>query len=183
MGILLAFAPFIIFALIDRIGGPTAGLVAGALVSLALLLRDLLTHSRSPKILEIGTSVLFCGLAGYALLKGIAFSVIGVRLWVDSGLLLLVLGSIASGQPFTLQYAREQVPPEFWNSPQFKRTNFIISGVWALAFATMVVAELALLYVPTLTPKIGIISIIIALVCAVKFTSWYPTQIQTPKGD
>src|SRR3712207_3880598 len=40
MGILLAFAPFIAFALVDRLAGPTEGLIAGAAVSAALLLRD-----------------------------------------------------------------------------------------------------------------------------------------------
>jgi hypothetical protein len=40
MGILLAFAPFIAFALVDRLIGATEGLIAGAAVSAALLLRD-----------------------------------------------------------------------------------------------------------------------------------------------
>ena len=36
MGILLGFAPFIAFAILDWVMGPTQGLIAGALVSLAL---------------------------------------------------------------------------------------------------------------------------------------------------
>jgi hypothetical protein len=40
----------------------------------------------------------------------------------------------------------------------------------------MVIAELVLLYIPALHPRIGIIAIIIALVGAVKFTSWYPNR-------
>ena len=68
MNLLLAFAPFLAFAVIDRLVGVTEGLVAGALISLAFLLRDLLTPGRSPKVLEIGTLLLFGGLALYALL-------------------------------------------------------------------------------------------------------------------
>ena len=176
MGILLAFAPFIVFALVDRIASPTAGLIAGALVSAALLLRDLLTPGRAAKILEVGTVVLFGGLALYAVFGGAALSVIGVRLLVDSGLLLIVLGSIAVRQPFTLQYAREQIAPELWDNPKFIRTNYIITGVWALAFFMMVLAELALLYVPGLPPRAGVVAIILALVGAVKFTGWYPER-------
>ncbi len=129
-----------------------------------------MTPGRAPKILEVGTVVLFGGLALYAIFGGTTLSVIGVRLLVDSGLLLIVLGSMAVRQPFTLQYAREQVAPELWESPTFIRTNYIITGVWALAFAVMVIAELALLYVPDLPPRAGIIAIVIALVGAVKFT-------------
>ncbi len=176
MGILLAFAPFIVFAVVDRIATPSAGLIAGALVSAALLLRDIVTPGRAPKILEVGTFVLFGSLALYAIFGGAALSVIGVRLLVDSGLLLIVLGSMAVRQPFTLQYAREQVPAELWDTPAFIRTNYIITGVWALAFAVMVIAELALLYVPDLPPRAGIIAIVIALVGAVKFTGWYPER-------
>jgi len=176
MGMLLAFAPFIVFAIVDRIASPTAGLIAGALVSIALLLRDLLTPNRAPKILEIGTVVLFGGLALYAVTSGAALSVIGVRLLVDFGLLLIVLCSMALRKPFTLQYAREQVAPELWESPEFIRTNYVITGVWALAFVVMVIAELALLYVPDLPPRAGIIAIVVALYGAVKFTGWYPTR-------
>ena len=89
-------------------------------------------------------------------------------------LLLIVLASMVVRRPFTLQYAREQVAPEFWSSPEFTRTNYIITAVWMLAFFVMVMAELALLYIPGLPRQIGVIAIILALVGAVKFTGWYP---------
>lgn len=178
MGILLAFAPFIVFALIDRFLGPTGGLIAGALVSAALLVRDWITPGRAPKILEIGTTLLFGGLALYAVLGRATWSVIGVRLCVDAGLLAIVLISMAVGCPFTLQYARERVAPEFWSSPEFIRTNYVITAIWGLAFAVMVIAELALLYLPGVSPRIGIIAIILALVGAVKFTGWYPERVR-----
>lgn len=62
MGILPAFAPFIVFAVLEKFIGPEAGLVAAALVSAALLARDRLTAGEAPKILELGTLVLFGGL-------------------------------------------------------------------------------------------------------------------------
>jgi len=36
--------------------------------------------------------------------------------------------------------------------------------------------ELALLYVPDMPPRVGIIVVILALVGAVKFTVWYPER-------
>jgi hypothetical protein len=176
MGILLAFAPFIIFAILDRTVGATGALAAGAVTSGVLIVRDLVRSGRHMKVLELGTFVVFAGLALYTLLSGTAWPVIGVRLCVDAGLLLVVLGSMAIGRPFTLQYAREHVAPEVWAQPAFIQTNYVITGVWALAFAVMVLAELALLYVPGLPPRAGIVAIILALVFAVKFTGWYPER-------
>jgi len=117
MQILLAFAPFIIFAIVDRFIGSLAGLLAGAVVALLLLGRDWLSKKHSLKILDIGTTLLFIGLSLYFLLAKPAWSVIGVRLFVDCGLLLIVLISLAIGKPFTIQYAREHVEREHWESP------------------------------------------------------------------
>src|SRR5882672_8976484 len=111
VGILLAFAPFIAFAVVDRLIGPTGGLIAGALTSAALLIRDWASAGKTLKILEVGTFILFGGLALYALLVGLTWTIVGVRLRVDAGLLIVVLITMAVGRPFTLQYAREQVAP------------------------------------------------------------------------
>jgi len=83
---------------------------------------------------------------------------------------------MALRRPFTLQYAREEVSPELWNTPEFLHVNYVISGAWALAFALMVLAELALLYAPQIPHRVGVIVIVVALVGAVKFTSWYPSR-------
>jgi hypothetical protein len=176
MNILLAFIPFIIFAVLDRLLGPTQGLIGGAAASVALLARDWVRPGRVVKILEVGTTVLFGALALYAVFAHPSWSIIAVRLAVDAGLLVIVLLSMAMGKPFTLQYAREKVAKEHWDSPAFLRTNYVITSAWALAFAVMVLAELALLYRPSLSPRIGMIAIVLALVAAVKFTGWYPAH-------
>lgn len=174
MSILLAFAPFLAFAVLDRALGPSQGLLAGAAVSAVLLIRDWTTPGRSPKVLECGTAVLFGGLAMVALIYKPAWSIVGVRLWVDAGVLLIVLASIAIRRPFTLQYAREQVAPEAWASPTFLHINDVLTAAWALAFAVMVAADLILVYLPGWSPRLGIIMTVLALVGAVKFTAWYP---------
>ena len=66
-----------------------------------------------------------------------------VRLAVDGGLLVIVLVSLAIGMPFTLQYARESVPKEFWTVPLFITTNQRITAAWAAAFAVMTAADAA----------------------------------------
>jgi len=184
MGMLLAFAPFIVFAVLDRFVGSLWGLAAATVVSAALLLRDVLTPGRQAKILEIGTLLLFGGLTAYMWWMNAQLSVIGVRLCVDIGLLLIVLISMALRTPFTLQYAREQVPAEQWNKPGFLRTNYVISTAWLVAFMLIVLAEVALLFMPNMPHRLGIIVIVIALVGAFKFTAWYPTRVRaTQAGD
>jgi protein-S-isoprenylcysteine O-methyltransferase Ste14 len=99
-----------------------------------------------------------------------------VRLIVDTGLLAIVILSIAIRQPFTLQYAREQTPPAIWGNSEFVRSNYVITTAWAFAFAVMVTSGLALLYIPGTPRQIGVLAIIAALIGAVKFTGWYPEQ-------
>lgn len=175
MGMMLAFAPFIAFAVVDRLVGSVEGLFAGLAVSAAILTRDWLSATRKPKLLEIGTAILFGVMAGYALVADPAWSVIGVRLMVDAGLLVIVLASILIRQPFTLQYAREQASEEAIRSPEFLRTNYVISAAWALAFVVLVIADLVMVYLPDLH-RYGIIVTILALVGAFKFTARYPAQ-------
>lgn len=177
MGMLLAFAPVIAFAAIDRLLGSTEGLLAGAIVSIVLLLRDRF-RGKSPKLLEIGTTVLFGAMTLYSLLAAPQWSVMMVRLLVDSGLLLIVLVSLVVGRPFTLQYARESVPADLWASPVFLRTNTVITGEWALAFLVMVVADLVLVFASGVPQRVGIIATILALVSAIKFTGWYPDRLK-----
>lgn len=176
MSILLAFAPFITFALLDRSVGPAEALAAGAVVSALLIFRDLLRPGGGVKILEAGTFLLFGGLALYTFATGATWSVIGVRLFVDTGLLLIVLASLAVRCPFTQQYAREKVPPTVWNRPEFIRTNYVITAAWAAAFLLMVMAELVLLTIPGMPRQVGTLVIVLALVGAVKFTAWYPAR-------
>lgn len=176
MGVLLAFAPFIVFAMLNRFTGPEWGLLAGTVTAAILILRAWVKPEQSPKVLEVGTLILFGGLALYERLGHPDWSIIGVRLRVDAGLLIIVLVSMAIGRPFTLQYARERVAREFWNDPAFIRSNYVISGVWAVVFALLVIVEFALIYVPSLPHSVGIIAIVGLLAGAVKFTSWYPRR-------
>jgi len=173
MNILLGFLPFLAFAIVDAVSSTTAGLIAGGVVAVAMLVRGVLA-GKSLKLLEVGTVVLFCGLAAYTLILSPNLSLWVVRVLVDLGLFVIVLISIAVGRPFTLQYAREMVDPSLWQSPQFRQINFVITSGWAIAFAAMVLADLVLAYVPQVPRGVGVVVTVIALVGAIKFTNWYP---------
>jgi NAD(P)-dependent dehydrogenase (short-subunit alcohol dehydrogenase family) len=127
-------------------------------------------------VLEIGTFVLFAGLTVYAYLSGATWAVFSVRLKVDGCLFLIVLLSMLLGRPFTLQYAREQVPTGISNSPEFFRTNYIITAVWAAAFLIMTAIDAVMIYLPGTPHQVGILVTIAAIYGAYRFTQWYPTR-------
>jgi hypothetical protein len=178
MDTLLAFAPFFVYVVIERFTGIMPGLVSAALVAAILLLRDIISRDRSVKVLDIGTVILFGGLAAYARFAGASWSIVEVRLRVDAGLLLIVVASIVLRRPFTLQYARERVSRDLWDSAEFVRVNNALTAAWAGAFAIMVAADLAMLYVPTLPRWVSIAATVAALYGAYSFTDWYPKQNQ-----
>jgi hypothetical protein len=62
-------------------------------------------------------------------------------------------------------------------------TYYVITAAWAVAFALMVAAEFALLYVPIMPHRLGVLVIIAALVGAVKFTSWYPERVRSDRDN
>jgi hypothetical protein len=173
MNMFLAFAPFIAFALLERVSGVVPALCAAAAISAALLVRDWMSPTRKVKLLEIGTLVLFGGLAVYELFVASSWSVLDVRLRVDLGLLIVVLVSLAVRQPFTLQYAKERAPPEVWREPRFMHVNVVLTSAWALAFAAMVLADIMMIYVPGVPLSVGIVVTVAAVVGAFKFTDWY----------
>jgi hypothetical protein len=181
MGILLAFAPFIAFAICDRFVGANIGLIAAAIVSAGLILRGIALR-QSAKLLEVGTFVLFAGLAIYAYVSRAQWSLYGVRLWVDAGLAGIVLLTMVVGKPFTLQYARERVDASLWSSPEFLRTNYVITGAWALAFLLLAVADWVLLTTPSTPRFVGFAVIAALLYGAFKFTDWYPQQLSRRRG-
>ena len=127
MSIVLGLSPFVIFFALMRVISPAAGLTAAFIVSLALCLR-MLWRGESVKILEIGSLGLFGLLIAYTVLAAPRWTVATVRLAVDAGLLAIVLMSLAVDRPFTLQYARDRVPPQFWASPVLITTNRIITA-------------------------------------------------------
>jgi uncharacterized membrane protein len=112
--------------------------------------------------------------AGAPEIVSMKWTVMAVRLAVDAGLLAIVLASLATGRPFTLQYARERVPEQYWHAPLFLNINRRLTWAWAGAFAAMVATHAAVVFVPAVPWWLDIVVTIFALVAALRFTAWYP---------
>jgi hypothetical protein len=176
MGILLGFAPFILFALLTNISVSLALWVAFA-AAFAIGIRDF-AHTRILRVLDVGSTILFGLLALYAGFIQPSLSVQAVRLVVDCGLLLIAATSMAIRNPFTLQYAREQTPQEFWNTPVFIRTNYIITAVWTLAFLVTTAADATATFNKKFPLSLDIGVGLAALALAVIFTARYPVLMR-----
>jgi hypothetical protein len=177
MSILLGLTPFIVFFLLMRLSTPLVAL-AGATAMSAILMGRLALRGGTIKILEIGSLILFALLTLYTLSMHPDWSIAGVRLAVDGGLALIVLFSLATRRPFTLQYAKESVPEQFWTHPLFIRTNNIISGVWAVNFLISAGCDAVAILFPTVPVGALIALTIGAFVAAIWFSTWYPAHVR-----
>jgi hypothetical protein len=137
-GIFIALVPWIIFTVLAS----HSTLEVGSVVALAAAVVIAIPGIRSgrPKSLEVGAVVTFIGFVVVAFVADPA-----TAHWVSRyarGIAALILAAIAFGSllfvPFTEQYAREQVPEQYWGSPRFKEINRKLTTLWGGVFIAMV---------------------------------------------
>jgi uncharacterized membrane protein len=130
-----AFIPWIIFWVVaDSRSTWEYGALGALIASLVLLVPDL--RRRKVKMLDAATVVFFAAMT----IAGIIVSPHDGE-WLDrwantisSGFLGVLVLITVPFRPFTEDYAREQTPPEVWNTPRFRRTNQVITLVWGGVF-------------------------------------------------
>ena len=176
----LGFVPWIIFWVVC---GPSTWEYAagGALLAAVILLIPSRERGRI-KMLDIVSVVFFAALtiAGLVLDRSRLMWLEDYSQAISSGLLaLVVLGSLAF-VPFTEQYAREQVPRQYWSTPSFKQINRTLTLVWGLAFALCAVLGIFAQHDRGGSVWLNWIIPIVVVVGAFKFTSWYPDRVKGP---
>ncbi|MBT2391695.1 hypothetical protein [Streptomyces sp. ISL-1] len=181
----VGMSPWIIFSALVGPGRFELAVALALAMSVALFVwARMLYRGTSLKILEVADLVFFAVLAGV----GAAASP-GTLRWLETyageisnlALVVLALGSMAVRVPFTMQYARERVGPEYWKSPEFLHTNQVITGIWGAAFLVAAIAggfgDLVL-HNPNNLWTAWIIQIA-AIVAALSFTEWYPQVVRS----
>jgi hypothetical protein len=177
MNILLGLLPFLVFALLERAAGLSAGLSAAALTALALCLRDWTGPRQHCGLIELLSLLLFGTLAVYAGVYAPRWSVMGVRIAVDAVLLMVMLVSMLIGRPFTLGYTRPDADPALWLSPRFIRSHYVVSGMWTAALAVVVLVDALILVWPG-TALAGAGAMVLALLAASRFTRRYAASLR-----
>jgi hypothetical protein len=181
MMIFLILVPFATFTVLMLLTSATVSLFAGAAVAAATIAYDL-ARGGSLKMLAAGSVILFSALGCYIAFVDSTWSSPAVRLAVDSGVLAIALTSIAIRFPFTLQYAREVVDAETVRLPGFMRANYIITWAWTAAFLLMLVANILMIYQPSLPLWVGLAVAFAARNSAAYFTKWYPKHRRAKVG-
>ncbi|SNS62777.1 hypothetical protein [Rhodococcoides kyotonense] len=131
------------------------------------------------KKLEIFDVAYFAIIAGIGLFAGDRV-ISWMELWsgemTNIALAVFAFATLALRNPFTLEYAKEQTPQEYWNSPLFLKVNNRITLAWASAFAFSAVVGLIGIVALHTSDNFwtGWILQIGALLFALNFTEWYP---------
>ena len=106
-----------------------------------------------------------------------------MTLLVNVTLMTIAWGSLLAGAPFTIQYAREQVPPELWRSPVFIRINQCITAVWGVDFSLSALVSLfrhATGDTSFASQYAWVLFSVGAAVFTVYFPGWYRTRALRP---
>jgi hypothetical protein len=176
MNLVLGFVPFILFAVLMGVSPDMALWVAFA-AAFALGIRSFL-DTRVLKTLDAGSTALFGVLALYKGFVQTSLPEGAVLLSVDGGLLLIMIASLLLHEPFTLQYAREQVAPDEWDSALFLRTNYVVTGVWVAALTLMTLADAAATLASAISVTVATAAGLVALAVALTFSLRYPAYLR-----
>jgi hypothetical protein len=178
---LVGLAPWIVYSLVEGEGRLELSAALALGTGFLVLVLNWFRGS-SPKMLEFADVVYFGVLAVV-----VAVASEGTRDWLELwggetaniALLVIVLGSVLIRKPFTLQYAKEDTPREYWDTPEFMRVNYLISWVWVAAFAIEAASGFIGDAVLDNSNNIwtGWIIQTFPLIIAAQFTIWYPARL------
>ncbi len=146
--IVLGFSPWIAFGALQPLGGLWPSLTALGL-SLGLCAIDRRRGSlKAPEVVAAAFFAILpaCGALGWS------WPAENIGFVIHLVLAAMAFGGIALGVPFTLQYAREEMPREYWHLPQFVAVNSVITAVWGVIF---LVGAAAFWIAPPYAPAIG----------------------------
>lgn len=177
MTIFLILAPYGTYTFLMLVASATVSVFAASAMCLLTVAVDVI-RGRSVKILAAGSAIVFAAVGLYLVLIDPALGSPRVKLSVDIGIFVIVLGSMLVRRPFTLQYATEEVPAETAALPGFVTANYIITAAWAAATVLMMLANIMLLYFPGMPLWASLAVAFAARNCAIYFTKWYPEYRQ-----
>jgi hypothetical protein len=133
-----------------------------------------------PKLLDYVTIVFFIGVTTAGMIVGAEN-----RDWMDTYSTPLASGSLAlmslaslAFVPFTEQYARSSAPLNEWERPLFRRTNQVLTLMWALVFALTGVLGFVAVRAPSTGHWTNWVIPVVVIVGAVGMTQVYPERVR-----
>jgi hypothetical protein len=185
MGVFLGFVPWIVFSIVS---GPSTwewAALAALVCSLVLVVPDW-RRTRSMSVLDAAGIAFFAVMAVLALaLDRASLQPLEDRAQLLSSVVIAVVafGSLAVGRPFTEYYAKQTTPREYWQSPDFRRINRVLTAVWGGVFVLVALCDAAAGWWGGSSDLFNWVLPVILLVAAVKVTSWYPDHVTGGHDD
>lgn len=170
MTLLIGFAPLAVYLLLARLSVSLALWLAFA-ASFSLGVRPFL-ESGMPRLFDAASTALFGLLALYDGFVDPGMRIGWIGMILETGLMLTALYSLLAKAPFTARYALAQTLYEYREAPFFIRTNYLLSAVWAGAFAIMAATDALAVFVHTLPASLLAVVGLAAFAGALTF-SWY----------
>lgn len=172
----VGFAPWIIYWLVAD--GPSTWMFGAVCAVVSALVLGMSAGQGGPRLLEVVTIVFFVAIT-------IAGMIVGAhdRDWMDryattlsSGVLAaMAFGSLAF-TPFTEQYAPESAPRQKWEVAAFRRTNRVLTLMWALVFSLIAVLGYVAVKAPFSVDWTKAVIPLVVIVGAVGMTQIYPAR-------
>ena len=172
----IGFAPWIIYWVVAD--GPSTWMFGAICAVVSAIILGISAGQGGPKLLDIVTIVFFVGITILGMIIGS-----DDRDWMDTHattlsagvLAVMALGSLAF-VPFTQQYAPESAPREEWERVAFRRTNQVLTLMWALVFALIAVLGYVAVASPSTVQWTKAVIPVVVIVGAVGMTQIYPSR-------
>lgn len=132
LNILLSFLPWVLFS--SLFGATNKEILISLVISSAVFIKTDWHYLRKGFVLSWGTSCFLIFIFLFTIVQHNTWVINHIWLLSNSALALIAWSSLLIGKPFTLQYAREQVPKQFWRKPGFIKVNNILTAVWGTIF-------------------------------------------------
>ena len=175
----VGFVPWILYWVVAD--GPSTWMFGAVCAVLAALILGISAGFSGPRLLDVVTIVFFIGVT-------IAGLVLGAedRDWMDTHatslsagvLAVMALASLAF-VPFTQQYAPESAPRHDWEEAAFRRTNQVLTLMWALVFALIAVLGYVAVAAPASVHWTKAVIPVVVIVGAAGMTRIYPERVRT----
>jgi phytoene dehydrogenase-like protein len=174
--VVVAFVPWILYWVLS---GANMPLYAVALALLAsTLLNGYRALTRKIMMMDLVTLLYFVADFAFTILLGSTLFLRFGGLLVYLVLCGMAFASLAVRNPFTLQYAKQDWPKEYWDQPLFRSVNNAITGFWGFIFLADAIlyqigSVLGQLVVSAALPNLLLIA---GIVFSVAYPIWYPKK-------
>jgi hypothetical protein len=172
----VGFAPWIIYWVVAD--GPSTWMFGAICAVISALTLGVSAGRGGPRLLEVVTIVFFVAVTIVGLVLGA-----NDRDWMDtyattlsSGVLAVMSVISLAFVPFTAQYAPESAPQEDWEKTAFRRTNRVLTLMWALVFALIAVLGYVAVEAPETTGWTKAVIPVVVIIGAMGMTQIYPTR-------